>query len=130
MIYDVGIDALHRAIRAIDGGNIQARVAASNKFFAVLGELRAALNYERGGDVARQLGRVYEVARVEILRANIQIDRATFEKYAGLFSQLRESWRQVEREVPGTNSAPASAPVRTIAAPPPEPAPSGSNWSA
>lgn len=130
MIYDVGIDALHRAIRAIDAGNIQARVAASKKFFAVLSELRAALNYECGGDVARQLGRVYEVARIEILRANIRIDRAAFEKYAGLFSQLREAWRQVEKEVPGTAPAPTSAPVRTVTAPPPEPGSGGSNWSA
>ena len=97
MIFDIGIESLHRAARAIDEGKIEDRIKATNKFFAVVAELRSALDYERGGGLAQRLGRFYQFARNQIFAANIRVDRAEFEKYAGLFSEIREAWRQVER---------------------------------
>ncbi|HTX16254.1 MAG TPA: flagellar export chaperone FliS [Candidatus Baltobacteraceae bacterium] len=130
MIYDVAIESLHRAIRAIDEGKIEERVRALNKFFAAVAELRSALDYDRGGEVARRLGRFYQIARGEMLSANIKIDRATFEKHSRLFSELREAWRNVEKATAGAGAAAVSGPIRTVKAPPAEIEPSGSSWSA
>jgi flagellar secretion chaperone FliS len=130
MIYDVAIESLNRAIRAIDRGDIPERVAASNKFFAVIAELRSALDYERGGEVARRLGRFYQIARGEVLQANIRIDRALFQKYARLFGDLREAWKKVERDCAGTVPAPESRPVTIVRAPKPDSHPVGSRWDA
>jgi len=130
MIYDVAIDSLHRAVRAIDDGNIQDRVKATNKLFAAIAELRSALDFERGGDVARRLGRFYQLARAEIFSASVSIDRTVFEKYAGLFGELREAWRKVEKDHADAPAAAESAPVRTVTAPPEEPKPARSSWSA
>ena len=130
MIYDVAIESLHRAIRAIDEGKIEDRAKATNKLFSAIAELRSSLDYERGGDVARRLGRFYQIARGEILAASIKVDRSAFEKYARLFSELRESWRHVEKEHAHAPAAAQSAPVRTVTAPPEEPKPDRSSWSA
>jgi len=130
MIYDVAIDSLHRAIRAIDEGKVEDRVKATNKLFAAISELRSSLNFERGGVVARRLGRFYQLARAEILSASIRIDRSVFEKYARLFSELREAWRRVEKDHANVPAAAESAAVRTVTAPPEEPKPARSSWSA
>jgi flagellar protein FliS len=130
MIYDVAIDSLHRAVRAIDEGKIEDRVKAANKLFAAIAELRSSLNFEGGGVVARRLGRFYQIARAEILSASIRVDRAVFEKYAQLFGELREAWRQVEKDHAGAPAAAESAPVRTITAAPEELKPARSSWSA
>lgn len=130
MIYDVAIESLHRAIRAIDEGNIEDRIKATNKLFAAIAELRSSLDFERGGDVARRLGRFYQIARGEILAANMRIDRAVFEKYARLFSELREAWRHVEKEHANAPAAAESAPIRTVKAAPAEPEPVRASWSA
>jgi flagellar secretion chaperone FliS len=130
MIYDVAIDSLHRAIRAIDEGKIEARVSATNKLFSAIAELRSSLNYELGGDVARRLGRFYQLARGEILAASMKVDRSIFEKYARLFGKLRESWRHVEKEHAHAPAAAESAPIRTLTAPPEEAEPGRSGWSA
>ena len=79
MIFDIGIESLHRAARAIDEGKIEDRIKATNKFFAVVAELRSALDYERGGGLAQRLGRFYQFARNQIFAANIRVDRAEFE---------------------------------------------------
>lgn len=130
MIYDVAIDSLHRAIRAIDEGKIEDRVKATNKFFAAIAELRSALDFERGGVVARRLGRFYQIARAEIFSAGIRIDRSVFESYARMFGELREAWRQVEKDHADAPAAAETAPVRTVTAPPEEPEPARSRWSA
>lgn len=130
MIFDVAIDSLHRAIRAIDEGKVEDRVKATNKLFAAIAELRSSLDFERGGVVARRLGRFYEIARAEIFSASIKIDRAVFEKHARLFGELREAWRKVERDHANTPAAAESAPTRTVTAAPVEPGPARSRWSA
>lgn len=130
MIYDVAIESLHRAIRATDEGKIEDRIKATNKLFAAIAELRSALDYERGGVVARRLGRFYQIARGEILAANMRVDRLVFEKYARLFSELREAWRHVEKEHAHAPAAAESAPIRTVTAPPAETEPVRSSWSA
>lgn len=131
MIYEVAINALHRAIRAIDEGDIAERVKATNKFFAAVAELRSSLDFENGGELARKLGGVYQVARADIFTAGAKVDRAVFEKYAGLFSELREAWRQVEKDHAGAPAAALSGPTRTVTAAPSEPEPANrSSWSA
>ncbi|HEX4075540.1 MAG TPA: flagellar export chaperone FliS [Candidatus Acidoferrales bacterium] len=130
MIYDVAIESLHRAIRAIDENKIPERIAASNKLFAAIAELRSSLDYERGGEVARRLGRFYQMARGEVLEANMRVNRAVFEKYSHLFAELREAWRKVESETAGAGAAAESGPIRTVKAPPAELEFAGSSWSA
>jgi flagellar secretion chaperone FliS len=130
MIYDVAIDALHRAMRAIDEGNIPDRVSATNKFFAAVQELRCALDFEQGGAVARRFGRFYDLARREVLEASMKIDRAAYQRYATLFFNLREAWKVVEPSVSNGMSAPVAAPVTVIRAPEQEPNEITSKWSA
>ncbi|HUA01665.1 MAG TPA: flagellar export chaperone FliS [Candidatus Aquilonibacter sp.] len=131
MIYEVAIKELNRAIRAIDEKKIDDRVKATNQFFRAITELRTGLDYERGGDVARRLGRFYQIARGEILDASIRVDRSLYEKHLRLFSEMREAWRTVEKETAGAPAAPESAPVRKVTAPPPpDPEPGGFSWSA
>jgi len=131
MIYDVAIDSLHRAIRAIDERKIEDRVKATNKFFAAVAELRSSLDFERGGTIARRLGEFYHVARCEIFSAGIKVDRSVFVKYAGLFGEVREAWRQVEKDHANAPAAATSAPIRTVTAAPADPEPANrSSWSA
>jgi len=130
MIFDVGIESLHRAIRAIDEGKVEERIKATNKFFEVVAELRSALDYERGGKLAQRLGRFYQLARNQIFSASIRVDRPEFEKYANLFTEIREAWRRVEEDHAGAPAAPEKPPLRTVTAAPAEPAPPPSSWRA
>ncbi|HTW24295.1 MAG TPA: flagellar export chaperone FliS [Candidatus Baltobacteraceae bacterium] len=131
MIYELAINSLHRAIRAIDEDKIEERVKATNKFFAAIAELRSSLDFERGGQIARRLGGIYKTARSDVFAAGIKVDRKVFEKYASLFSELREAWRKVEQDHAGAPAAAVTAPIRTVTAPPPEPEDTErSSWSA
>ena len=98
LLYDMAIESLVRAAKEIDAGNVEARTADLNHALAVLGELQRSLNLESGGEVAKRLTDLYDVARCKILEANIKSSKDTIEQLSSVLSSIREAWQVVERE--------------------------------
>jgi flagellin-specific chaperone FliS len=102
---------------------------------SVISELQRSLNFEAGGEVARRLTDLYDVARGKILEANIKSRREIIERLAEVLSSIREAWQLVEQQTagqPGTELA-AEAPPMKPAAPspaPPEGEQTNVRWSA
>ena len=134
-LYDFAIEALVRAAREIESGNIEGRTAELNYCLSVISELQRSLNFEAGGEVARRLTDLYDVARAKILEANIKSSREIIERLAEVLSSIREAWQVVEQKTagqPGMELA-AEAPPMTPAAPspaPPEGEQTNLRWSA
>jgi len=99
ILYEVAMGCLHRAVKALEANNIEARTRELNHFLAVIGYLHASLDMARGGEVARALDRFYHIARVRILQANLAQSKAGLEEIAAHFNTLREAWEQVDRSV-------------------------------
>lgn len=134
-LYDFAIEALFRASREIDAGNIEGRTAELNYCLSVISELQRSLNFEAGGDVAKRLTDLYDVARAKILEANIKSSKEIIERLAGVLGSTREAWQVVEEKTAGKAGAEsaAEAPRITPAAPssaPPEDGESNLRWSA
>ena len=55
MLYDGAMENLRDAKSAIAEGNVERKTAAVDKLLAILGELQATLDMERGGDIASNL---------------------------------------------------------------------------
>lgn len=60
--------------------------------------LVAALDHERGGDVAVNLGRVYAYCLRRLLHANLWRDVVALREVAGLLAELREGWAFIRQE--------------------------------
>lgn len=87
-----------------------AEAAIANDQRAVLGEmvqqvidlieqgLAAALDHERGGDVAVNLGRVYAYCVRRLLQANLRRDVGAIREVAGLLGELREGWAHIRQD--------------------------------
>ena len=108
LLYEQLIKDVQNALSALEAGNIEQRIAAVNHAFEVAAELQARLDRERGGAVARNLDRFYEVLRSTLLEAQIQRSRTTFENLIANLLSLRDAWVEVERSVEQT--APPAAP--------------------
>jgi flagellar secretion chaperone FliS len=117
-LYDFAIEALLRASREIDAGNIEGRTAELNYCLSVISELQRSLNFEQGGDVAKRLTDLYDVSRTKILEANIKSSKEIIERLAQVLASIREAWQVVEKKNAGkTGAEPApEAPRMTPAA--------------
>ena len=59
--------------------------------------LLGALDYDRGGEIAINLARLYDYSLRRLLHANLRRDVEAVREVAGLLADLREGWAVIER---------------------------------
>jgi len=110
LLYEQLAEDLRQAVKAIDDRDIESRTNRINHAILILGYLQSRLDMERGGQVARNLERLYNVFRENFLQAQMQTSKALLlERIADLLS-LRDAWSEVERaETAASQEAPSGA---------------------
>lgn len=98
-LYDTILRDFHRAMAAIEAGQVEKRVNASNHALMVIGELQSVLDFERGGEVAHNLNNFYNVTRPMIAYASIISSCEKFQELIGMYTRMRAAWSKVERSV-------------------------------
>jgi flagellar protein FliS len=99
-LYDTILRDFLRALAALQADDVETRVFELNHALLVIGHLQSVLNFERGGDVAKQFARFYEVTRTMIVEANIRANPESLEELINLYGGLREAWYQAEQQSP------------------------------
>ena len=120
ILYDEIIRNIRKAQRAFETNNVEQRSNSLRHALEVVGYLHSILNFEKGGDVARNLARFYTVMRAKLVECNTSPARDTFEMLAHEFANVAEAWQQAERisreSAQPTNLAPEMALVGSSAA--------------
>lgn len=98
-LYDMILHDLRRALSAVDAGQVVQRVNAANHALIVIGELQSVLDFERGGDAARNLDSFYRVSRALLTQASVTSSRERFAELISMFARLRAAWSRVEHSV-------------------------------
>lgn len=99
MLYDGAIQSMLRAKAAFASNEIGARGEAISKAIAIVDEgLRAALDLEAGGEIAINLGNLYEYISNRLLYANLKGHEASIDEALKLMTDLRAAWEQLERD--------------------------------
>jgi len=57
--------------------------------------LQAALDYEKGGEIAKNLGELYAYVTRRLLHINLRNDLEALREVRGLMTQIREAWIMV-----------------------------------
>ncbi len=106
-LYDTILRDLYRAIAAVESGQIDLRVNATNHAITVIGELQGVLDFERGGEPAKNLNNFYNLARAMVLEGSMTSSREKLKEVAALFTRLRLAWKQIEGSVEPVPSSPS-----------------------
>lgn len=113
-LYDVILRDLYRAASALLAGHVEQRVTAVNHALLVIGELQGVLDFERGGDAARNLENFYKVTRKMISDASMHSSAEMLQQAIGMVTRVRAAWGKIEHVVPGTGDStrvqPSTAP--------------------
>jgi flagellar secretion chaperone FliS len=111
MLYDGVIAALQRAIDAIETRNIEAKCSQIKRALAIIAQLEGTLDFERGGEVATNLKRLYVYARTQITKANVGNSPEIFRSLIEKLATVREAWNQAEHA--RAQSSPTSKPSQS-----------------
>jgi flagellar secretion chaperone FliS len=99
ILYEEIIRSLRRALDAAQRNQIERRTNELSHAIVVVGYLQSVLDYEQGGQVARDLSDFYNTARSKILECSGPHAVAILEALSSQFSSLAEGWQQVDREI-------------------------------
>lgn len=92
MIYDHCIKWTKKAEEELDSKEMEKMVRAVQRVQNGLTELMCALDMERGGDIARNLFRLYEFYSRHLSQAIKDRSTQCLREVAGMMSMLREAW--------------------------------------
>lgn len=100
MLYDRAIVDLQEAMAAVGRGDIEVRTKHLKHFCTVINQLDCSLDYERGGEVARDLAKSYQYARAQAIAAAAMNSKRILIALSEHFSTLRDAWLEAERRLP------------------------------
>jgi flagellar protein FliS len=108
ILYKGAITQLNLAASHIRNRDIPNRVSCINKAVAMIGELQAALDFDRGGEIAASLNRLYSYILSRLTLANLRSDVVPIEETIELLSTLQSAWAEVRaQQVSSTQVSPS-----------------------
>ncbi|MNT01694.1 Flagellar protein FliS [compost metagenome] len=103
LLYHGARAAIGQARIHLQEGRVAERGAAITKAIKIVDEgLKMGLNMEAGGDIAANLGRLYDYIVRTLLMANLKADVEQLEIADRLLADLAEAWQtSIDRPAPG-----------------------------
>lgn len=95
LLYDELLSALRVAALATETGQHAMKSDKLTRATAILFALEAGLDFEKGGEVAGTLARLYAGARREVVEAAVGSDPAPFRRVADTLADVAGAWRQL-----------------------------------
>jgi len=109
MLYQAAIKNCKKAIEAIDNKNIAKKGEYIGKMQDIIVELSNSLDFEVGGDVAKELSSLYDYILYSSTQANIKIDKAPLEGCLKVLNTLYDGWTEaiktLKAQTPNANKS-------------------------
>ena len=98
LLYKGAAKHLNLAKKFLREGDIENRVGSINKAAAMIGELQAALDYEKGGEIAASLNQLYSYMLNRLASANYDQKTEPLDEVLQLLGTLQSAWAQARVE--------------------------------
>lgn len=112
MMYDGAIKYIKMAMECMEKGDMSGQSVYIQKTRDIINELMVALDVEKGGEVCRNLERLYQFTLRQLTLANIKNERKSLSSVLRVLRPLRQAWDQIfnqtEDIVEPEEAAPAS----------------------
>ncbi len=105
MCYDVAIRDLNDAKNLHENGMMDEAYARIRHARDIVTELLVGLDYERGGDIARNLNRLYNFILRQLIVINGRKEPSIYPRLVNILSVLREGWEEIKLLEHGTGTA-------------------------
>ena len=96
MLYDGAIKFLSLGVKNLEANEFYEAHTNIIRGKSIIAELLASLNYERGGEIATNLQRLYAYMFNELIDANLNRDPIRLNHVLELLKELRAAWRGMQ----------------------------------
>ncbi len=95
MCYDGAISSLKTAREKYISGEHEAKAEAVKKAQSIISELMLALDFEKGGEVARNLNSLYNYMLRRITEGDVKGDMKAFDEVIIMLGELESAWKEI-----------------------------------
>jgi flagellar secretion chaperone FliS len=99
ILFDAAIDDMRRAVTAIKTSDIEERATAVRHAMLVLQQLQGTLDFEKGGQVARQFEQFYNLIRAKVLESQLRNSPEMMQQQIHFMSEVRDCWVEAEKQL-------------------------------
>jgi len=92
MLYDGALTSLAQAKGALERKDIQARTTELNRATSIILGLQDFLDYDKGAEIAENLGRLYDYIIRTIIDANREMDADKVQEAMDLLLEIKRGW--------------------------------------
>ncbi len=99
MLFDALLQAVARARGALERGDLAEKGEQIGRAVRIIEEgLKAGLNQDGGGDMARNLGALYAYSVRRLTEANLRNDGAALAEVVGLIEPVAQAWQDIRSQ--------------------------------
>lgn len=100
MLYNKSLFCLKIAKKAIKQGlnnpeNLKKKAENIGKATEIISHLQACLNFEKGGEIAKNLNDIYNILLSELIRANLENNIEILQKTIETLENLKKAWEDI-----------------------------------
>ena len=107
MLFDGLIESLATARGHMERGAITEKSKSLSRAGRIVVGLQGALDFEKGGDIARNLNDLYSYVTRRLFHVNANNDLEALQEVHNLMNEIRSAWLQVPTLVPATSRSTA-----------------------
>src|SRR6188768_3223371 len=104
MLYHAAINNCKKAMDAIEQKNIAKKGEYIGKMQDIVVELSNSLDFEVGGDVAKELASLYDYILYSSTQANIKIDKTHLDGCLRVLNTLYDGWSEAIKQIKTQNT--------------------------
>ncbi|PRX32584.1 flagellar protein FliS [Orenia metallireducens] len=98
MLYQGCIKFLNLAKKGIEDKDIEVTNKYLQKSQDIITELKVTLDFEKGGEIADDLDKLYDFMNRQLIAANIQKNPELIDQVIDLMKDLLETWQEVVKK--------------------------------
>ena len=99
MLLDGALDRIASAKGAIARNEVARKGELLGSAIAIIDGMRASLDYNGGGEIAANLGSLYDYIERRLLEANTSDDTAVLDEVSGLLKEVKSGWDSIPADV-------------------------------
>jgi flagellar secretion chaperone FliS len=115
ILFDAAIADMRRAVSAIQASDVEERANAVRHAMLILQQLQGTLDFEPGGQVARQFEQFYNLIRAKLLESQLRNSPELIGQQIQFMSEVRDCWVEAKKRIEPQPAAPLAIPSRGIA---------------
>ncbi len=99
LIYDKAITLMNLVVESINNNDLKGKIEGIYEIETIIRALDSFLDFEKGGEIARNLHEIYQFILDSLIVINAKNDVNLMKDLIEIMEVLKEGWEEVERKI-------------------------------